>query len=129
MINFDQLTNVFFSFPAVSVQKMPQTVQTVGQNLFLGRTCLNEYWWVFIACLIVILLSSLKTPADWALNTFQWSALLCFQSPPKGEASNEENKEVSAAPASEPSSQEATPEKGKNTITLIEKMFAVWLDC
>uniref|UniRef100_A0A3B3V904 Ran-binding protein 3 n=1 Tax=Poecilia latipinna TaxID=48699 RepID=A0A3B3V904_9TELE len=32
-------------------------------------------------------------------------------SPPKGEASNEENKEVSAAPASEPSSQETTPEK------------------
>ncbi|XP_061587713.1 ran-binding protein 3b isoform X5 [Cololabis saira] len=34
-------------------------------------------------------------------------------SPPKGEASNEENKEVSVAPVSEPSSQEATPEKGK----------------
>uniref|UniRef100_A0A3Q2QKC1 Ran-binding protein 3 n=1 Tax=Fundulus heteroclitus TaxID=8078 RepID=A0A3Q2QKC1_FUNHE len=32
-------------------------------------------------------------------------------SPPKGEGSNEENKEVSAAPASEPSSQETTPEK------------------
>uniref|UniRef100_A0A667Z5R8 Ran-binding protein 3 n=1 Tax=Myripristis murdjan TaxID=586833 RepID=A0A667Z5R8_9TELE len=32
-------------------------------------------------------------------------------SPPKGESSNEENKEVSAAPASESLSQEATPEK------------------
>uniref|UniRef100_A0A3B4X6B3 Ran-binding protein 3 n=1 Tax=Seriola lalandi dorsalis TaxID=1841481 RepID=A0A3B4X6B3_SERLL len=32
-------------------------------------------------------------------------------SPPKGESSNEENKEVSATPASEPSSQETTPEK------------------
>uniref|UniRef100_A0A3Q4GKC8 Ran-binding protein 3 n=1 Tax=Neolamprologus brichardi TaxID=32507 RepID=A0A3Q4GKC8_NEOBR len=32
-------------------------------------------------------------------------------SPPKGDSSNEENKDVSAAPASEPSSQEATPEK------------------
>lgn len=40
---------------------------------------------------------------------------LIFQSPPKGESSNEENKEVSAAPASEPSSQETTPEKGKDT--------------
>lgn len=38
-----------------------------------------------------------------------------FQSPPKGESSNEENKEVSATPASEPSSQETTPEKGKDT--------------
>lgn len=41
--------------------------------------------------------------------------MLCFQSPPKGESANEENKEVSATPASEPSSQEATPEKGKDT--------------
>uniref|UniRef100_A0A8P4FWF5 Ran-binding protein 3 n=1 Tax=Dicentrarchus labrax TaxID=13489 RepID=A0A8P4FWF5_DICLA len=32
-------------------------------------------------------------------------------SPPKGESSNEENKEVPAAPVSEPSSQETTPEK------------------
>ncbi|XP_059200530.1 ran-binding protein 3b isoform X3 [Centropristis striata] len=32
-------------------------------------------------------------------------------SPPKGESSNEETKEVTAAPASEPSSQETTPEK------------------
>lgn len=42
---------------------------------------------------------------------------VCFQSPPKGESSNEENKEVSAAPASESLSQEATPEKGKNNRT------------
>uniref|UniRef100_A0A3B5AMF2 Ran-binding protein 3 n=1 Tax=Stegastes partitus TaxID=144197 RepID=A0A3B5AMF2_9TELE len=32
-------------------------------------------------------------------------------SPPKGESTSEENKEVSAAPVSEPSSQETTPEK------------------
>ncbi|XP_053186068.1 ran-binding protein 3b isoform X4 [Scomber japonicus] len=38
-------------------------------------------------------------------------------SPPKGESSNEENKEVSAAPASEPSSQEATPEKAVNSVS------------
>lgn len=60
---------------------------------------------------------------------FQWSALLCFQSPPKGESSNEENKDVSAPPASEPSSQETTPEKGKNTTPqIIEKVFDFWLD-
>uniref|UniRef100_G3PX94 Ran-binding protein 3 n=1 Tax=Gasterosteus aculeatus aculeatus TaxID=481459 RepID=G3PX94_GASAC len=35
-------------------------------------------------------------------------------SPPKGESLVEENKEVSAAPAAEPPSQEATPEKGNH---------------
>lgn len=38
-------------------------------------------------------------------------------SPPKGESANEENKEVSAATASEPSSQEATPEKAVNSVS------------
>uniref|UniRef100_I3KQI0 Ran-binding protein 3 n=1 Tax=Oreochromis niloticus TaxID=8128 RepID=I3KQI0_ORENI len=38
-------------------------------------------------------------------------------SPPKGDSSNEENKDVSAAPASEPSSQEATPEKAVNNVS------------
>ncbi|XP_034469646.1 ran-binding protein 3b isoform X8 [Hippoglossus hippoglossus] len=38
-------------------------------------------------------------------------------SPPKGESANEENKEVLAAPASEPSSQEATPEKAVNSVS------------
>lgn len=37
------------------------------------------------------------------------------QSPPKAESQSEENKEVLPAPASEPSSQEATPEKGNHT--------------
>ncbi|XP_019967312.1 ran-binding protein 3b isoform X4 [Paralichthys olivaceus] len=38
-------------------------------------------------------------------------------SPPKGESANEENKEVSATPASEPSSQETTPEKAVNSVS------------
>ncbi|XP_051232961.1 ran-binding protein 3b isoform X6 [Dicentrarchus labrax] len=38
-------------------------------------------------------------------------------SPPKGESSNEENKEVPAAPVSEPSSQETTPEKAVNSVS------------
>lgn len=38
---------------------------------------------------------------------------MCFQSPPKGETLIEENKDTSGASVSEPSSQEATPEKGK----------------
>lgn len=38
-------THFFFS-----VQTMPQTVQTLGKNLFLGRTCLNEFWWVCPTC-------------------------------------------------------------------------------
>uniref|UniRef100_A0A671YYF3 Ran-binding protein 3 n=1 Tax=Sparus aurata TaxID=8175 RepID=A0A671YYF3_SPAAU len=38
-------------------------------------------------------------------------------SPPKGESSNEENKEVSVPPASEPSSQETTPEKAVNSVS------------
>ncbi|XP_061587709.1 ran-binding protein 3b isoform X2 [Cololabis saira] len=42
-------------------------------------------------------------------------------SPPKGEASNEENKEVSVAPVSEPSSQEATPEKGKEKVNSVSE--------
>ncbi|XP_034411007.1 ran-binding protein 3b isoform X4 [Cyclopterus lumpus] len=47
-------------------------------------------------------------------------------SPPKGESSNEENKEVSVAPASEPSSQETTPEKGKlKPYSLSEKVNSV----
>lgn len=55
-----------------------------------------------------------SVPSASALNRFQGCALSCFQSPPKGESSNEENKDVSAAPTSEPSSQETTPEKGKD---------------
>lgn len=43
----------FFSFPHVPlVQKMPQTVQTAGQNLFLGRTCPSEFWWVNAALVV-----------------------------------------------------------------------------
>ncbi|XP_037837991.1 ran-binding protein 3b isoform X6 [Kryptolebias marmoratus] len=38
-------------------------------------------------------------------------------SPPKGETANEENKDASAASASEPSSQEATPEKAVNSVS------------
>uniref|UniRef100_A0A8C5GJF4 Ran-binding protein 3 n=1 Tax=Gouania willdenowi TaxID=441366 RepID=A0A8C5GJF4_GOUWI len=45
-------------------------------------------------------------------------------SPPKGESLNEEHKEVSAAPASEPSSQENTPEKGKKEKSLEESAAA-----
>lgn len=50
------------------------------------------------------------------MSKIHWWALMCFQSPPKGETLIEENKDTSAASASEPSSQEATPEKGKNTV-------------
>lgn len=58
-------------------------------------------------------------------------SFVVFQSPPKGESSNEENKEVSVPPASEPSSQETTPEKGKDTLPLIIKsmfMFDLMTD-
>ncbi|KAM4551127.1 ran-binding protein 3b isoform 3-T3 [Odontesthes bonariensis] len=47
-------------------------------------------------------------------------------SPPKGEASNEENKEVSAAPASEPSSQETTPEKVSSVSESLEESAAAY---
>ncbi|XP_031721219.1 ran-binding protein 3b isoform X5 [Anarrhichthys ocellatus] len=47
-------------------------------------------------------------------------------SPPKGETSNEENKEVSAAPASEPSSQEATPEKVNSVSESLEESAAAY---
>lgn len=55
---------------------------------------------------------------------------MCFQSPPKGETSNEETKDASAASASEPSSQEATPEKGKSTIFYlnIKNKYGTWFD-
>ncbi|KAM6989234.1 ran-binding protein 3b isoform 3-T3 [Tautogolabrus adspersus] len=47
-------------------------------------------------------------------------------SPPKGEASNEEYKEVLAAPASEPSSQEATPEKVNSVSESLEESAAAY---
>ncbi|XP_071766807.1 ran-binding protein 3b isoform X5 [Centroberyx gerrardi] len=47
-------------------------------------------------------------------------------SPPKGESSNEENKEASAAPASEPSSQEATPEKVNSVTESLEESAAAY---
>ncbi|XP_068594047.1 ran-binding protein 3b isoform X2 [Cebidichthys violaceus] len=47
-------------------------------------------------------------------------------SPPKGESSNEETKEVSAAPASEPSSQEATPEKVNSVSESLEESAAAY---
>lgn len=44
---------IFFSFPRVLlVQKMQQTVQTLGQNLFLGKTCPSEFWWVNAALVV-----------------------------------------------------------------------------
>ncbi|XP_022613704.1 ran-binding protein 3 isoform X3 [Seriola lalandi dorsalis] len=47
-------------------------------------------------------------------------------SPPKGESSNEENKEVSATPASEPSSQETTPEKVNSVSESLEESAAAY---
>ncbi|XP_076004385.1 ran-binding protein 3b isoform X2 [Genypterus blacodes] len=47
-------------------------------------------------------------------------------SPPKGESSNEENKEASVAPASEPSSQEATPEKVNSVTESLEESAAAY---
>uniref|UniRef100_UPI0037E785B5 ran-binding protein 3b isoform X5 n=1 Tax=Semicossyphus pulcher TaxID=241346 RepID=UPI0037E785B5 len=47
-------------------------------------------------------------------------------SPPKGESSNEENKEVTAAPASEPSSQETTPEKVNSVSESLEESAAAY---
>uniref|UniRef100_A0A667ZDF6 Ran-binding protein 3 n=1 Tax=Myripristis murdjan TaxID=586833 RepID=A0A667ZDF6_9TELE len=47
-------------------------------------------------------------------------------SPPKGESSNEENKEVSAAPASESLSQEATPEKVNSVTESLEESAAAY---
>ncbi|XP_041848452.1 ran-binding protein 3b isoform X3 [Melanotaenia boesemani] len=53
-------------------------------------------------------------------------SFVVFQSPPKGEALNEENKEVSAAPASEPSSQETTPEKVNSVSESLEESAAAY---
>ncbi|KAM4605637.1 ran-binding protein 3b isoform 1-T1 [Polymixia lowei] len=47
-------------------------------------------------------------------------------SPPKGESSNEDNKEASAGPASEPSSQEATPEKVNSVTESLEESAAAY---
>uniref|UniRef100_A0A671YYF4 Ran-binding protein 3 n=1 Tax=Sparus aurata TaxID=8175 RepID=A0A671YYF4_SPAAU len=47
-------------------------------------------------------------------------------SPPKGESSNEENKEVSVPPASEPSSQETTPEKVNSVSESLEESAAAY---
>ncbi|XP_028283946.1 ran-binding protein 3b isoform X2 [Parambassis ranga] len=47
-------------------------------------------------------------------------------SPPKGESSNEENKEVTAAPALEPSSQETTPEKANSVSESLEESAAAY---
>uniref|UniRef100_A0A8C6W016 Ran-binding protein 3 n=1 Tax=Nothobranchius furzeri TaxID=105023 RepID=A0A8C6W016_NOTFU len=47
-------------------------------------------------------------------------------SPPKGEASNEENTEVSAACASEPSSQETTPEKANSVSESLAESAAAY---
>ncbi|XP_032387516.1 ran-binding protein 3b isoform X6 [Etheostoma spectabile] len=47
-------------------------------------------------------------------------------SPPKGESSNEENKEVLAVPASEPSSQETTPEKVNSVSESLEESAAAY---
>uniref|UniRef100_A0AAQ5Z1G1 Ran-binding protein 3 n=1 Tax=Amphiprion ocellaris TaxID=80972 RepID=A0AAQ5Z1G1_AMPOC len=47
-------------------------------------------------------------------------------SPPKGESTSEENKEVSAAPASEPSSQETTPEKVNSVSESLEESAAAY---
>ncbi|XP_065810393.1 ran-binding protein 3b isoform X5 [Labrus bergylta] len=48
------------------------------------------------------------------------------KSPPKGEASNEEYKEVPVAPVSEPSSQEATPEKVNSVSESLEESAAAY---
>ncbi|XP_037643244.1 ran-binding protein 3b isoform X5 [Sebastes umbrosus] len=47
-------------------------------------------------------------------------------SPPKGESSGDENKEVTAAPVSEPSSQEATPEKVNSVSESLEESAAAY---
>ncbi|XP_058492213.1 ran-binding protein 3b isoform X3 [Solea solea] len=47
-------------------------------------------------------------------------------SPPKGEASNEENKEAPATPVSEPSSQEPTPEKVNSVSESLEESAAAY---
>ncbi|XP_008274054.1 ran-binding protein 3b isoform X4 [Stegastes partitus] len=47
-------------------------------------------------------------------------------SPPKGESTSEENKEVSAAPVSEPSSQETTPEKVNSVSESLEESAAAY---
>nr|XP_020447160.1 ran-binding protein 3 isoform X2 [Monopterus albus] len=47
-------------------------------------------------------------------------------SPPKGEASNEENKEASVVSVSEPSSQETTPEKVNNVSESLEESAAAY---
>ncbi|XP_040027345.1 ran-binding protein 3b isoform X6 [Gasterosteus aculeatus] len=48
------------------------------------------------------------------------------KSPPKGESLVEENKEVSAAPAAEPPSQEATPEKVNSVSESLEESAAAY---
>ncbi|KAK2822654.1 hypothetical protein Q5P01_022719 [Channa striata] len=45
---------------------------------------------------------------------------------PKGDSSHEENKEVSVAPASDPSSQESTPEKVNNVSESLEESAAAY---
>ncbi|XP_030608169.1 ran-binding protein 3b isoform X4 [Archocentrus centrarchus] len=47
-------------------------------------------------------------------------------SPPKGDSSNEDNKDISAAPVSEPSSQEATPEKVNSVSESLEESAAAY---
>ncbi|XP_053740387.1 ran-binding protein 3b isoform X1 [Synchiropus splendidus] len=47
-------------------------------------------------------------------------------SPPKGESSVEENKEISVAPVSEPSSQEPTPEKANSVSESLEESAAAY---
>ncbi|KAM3604849.1 uncharacterized protein V6R79_016994 [Siganus canaliculatus] len=47
-------------------------------------------------------------------------------SPPKGESPNEETKEVSAAPTSQPSSQETTPEKVNSVSESLEESAAAY---
>nr|XP_043872327.1 ran-binding protein 3b isoform X3 [Solea senegalensis] len=47
-------------------------------------------------------------------------------SPPKGESSNEENKEAPATPVSEPSSQEPTPEKVNSVSESLEESAAAY---
>lgn len=113
---FTFMVNFFYCFFFVLfllVQKMPQTVQTLGQNLFLGRICPSESWWVNAVSVVHFLSATRCSSYEQVPNL----ALFFFlpQSPPKAESQSEENKEVLPAPASEPSSQEATPEKGNHT--------------
>lgn len=56
---------------------MPQTVQTVGQNLFLGKTCPSEFWWVNTA----LVLHFRSTTHCWSYE--QVLKLDIFFSPPR----------------------------------------------